>query len=175
MTQSRVANIPLLLLASAMRYGLERNELSVSEITALSILLQHTFFFAFGGSNAISSVDLSSAYNGIDDFNIMSVGVLTFIGNWAGSIFWTCATNSLLLRKHRQGQAHVLGRHLALLTLSTTASVAFIMAACTALRAHLFIWTVFSPKYLYCMAWSLGQHLVVNVGLGVFLFQLGAG
>ncbi|KAM4062216.1 type I phosphodiesterase / nucleotide pyrophosphatase [Hirsutella rhossiliensis] len=174
MTQSRATNIPLLLLASAMCYSLGRDELSVPEITASAILLQNTFFFAFGGSNAISSVDLSSAYNGVNDFNIMYVGVLTFIGNWAGPIFWTLATNSLLLRKCRKGQAHVFRHHLTLLTLFTTASAAFVMAACTALRTHLFIWTVFSPKYLYCMAWSLGQHLAVNVGLGGLLFQLGA-
>jgi ethanolaminephosphotransferase len=41
-----------------------------------------------------------------------------------------------------------------------------VMASCTALRTHLFIWTVFSPKYLYSMAWTVGWHLLVNVGLG---------
>ncbi|KAF4506391.1 hypothetical protein G6O67_006481 [Ophiocordyceps sinensis] len=174
MTQSRATNIPLLLLASAMCYNLGRDELSVPEITASSILLQHTFFFAFGGSNAISSVDLSSAYNGVSDFTIVSVGALTFIGNWAGPIFCSSATNSLLLRRHRSGQAHVFLHHITSLTLFATVSIAFVMAACTALRTHLFIWTVFSPKYLYCVAWSLGQHLAVNVGLGGLLFQLGA-
>jgi ethanolaminephosphotransferase len=53
------------------------------------------------------------------------------------------------------------------------AALVGVMAACTVLRTHLFIWTVFSPKYLYSMAWSLGQHLVVNVGFGSLLFWLG--
>lgn len=173
MTQSRATNIPLLLLSIVLFYCLESTELSVTDITTSSILFQYMSFFAFGGSNAISSVDLSSAYNGISGFNIIAVGVLTFVGNWAGPIFWTSATNLLLLQKHRQGQAHVHRHHLILLTAFATASVASVMAACTALRTHLFIWTVFSPKYLYSLAWGLGQHLAINVGLGSLLFWLG--
>jgi ethanolamine phosphate transferase 2 subunit G len=152
---------------------LRRLPLAVTEITTTSILLQFTTFFAFGGSNAISSVDLSSAYNGISGFNILGVGALTFISNWAGPFYWTSATILLLLEKHWRGDRVVLRSHLGGLTVFTTLSVVFVMAACTALRAHLFIWTVFSPKYLYCMAWSLAQHLLINVGYGSALFWLG--
>ncbi|KND91489.1 GPI ethanolamine phosphate transferase 2 [Tolypocladium ophioglossoides CBS 100239] len=174
MTQSRATNIPLLLLSTVLLYCLDSTELTVTEITTSSILFQYTSFFASGGSNTISSVDLSSAYNGISGFNFVAVGVLTFVSNWAGPIFWTSATNLLLLEKHRQGQAHVHRHHLVLLTVFATSSVASVMAACIALRTHLFIWTVFSPKYLYSMAWGLGQHLAINVGLGSILFWLGA-
>lgn len=55
--------------------------------------------------------------------------------------------------------------HITLLTIFTTASLLAIMAACTILRTHLFIWTVFSPKYLYAMAWGTLWHLGINVGL----------
>lgn len=174
MTQSRVTNIPLLLLSNIIFIALQSIDLSVADITTCSILLQFASFFAFGGSNAISSVDLSSAYNGVAGYNIFAVGFLTLVSNWAGPIFWTSATNLLLLQKFRQGDARAFRTHLALLTVFTTASMAFVMAACTALRTHLFIWTVFSPKYLYCMAWTLGQHLLINLGFGGFLFWLGA-
>lgn len=157
-----------------MFHSLQSIRLSVSEITITSILLQFVSFFAYGGSNAISSVDLSSAYNGIGGFNVIAVGLLTLISNWAGPIFWTSATNLLLLERYRQGEKYVFARHLGLLTIFTTVSMASVMAACTVLRTHLFIWTVFSPKFLYCMAWSLGQHLLINVGLGGLLFWLGA-
>ncbi|RFU72252.1 hypothetical protein TARUN_10006 [Trichoderma arundinaceum] len=174
MTQSRATNIPLFLLSSIILQTLQLANLSVAEITTSSILLQYTTFFAFGGSNAISSVDLSSAYNGISGFNVVAVGLLTLVSNWAGPIFWTSATNLLLLQKHRQGRADAFRYHLILLTIFVSTSVAFVIAACTALRTHLFIWTVFSPKYLYCMAWSLGQHLLINVAFGSFLFWVGA-
>lgn len=62
--------------------------------------------------------------------------------------------------------------HVALLTLFTSASLLAVMVACTVLRTHLFIWTVFSPKYLFAMAWSLGFHLLISLGLGGGLWAI---
>lgn len=62
--------------------------------------------------------------------------------------------------------------HVALLTLFTSASLLAVMVACTVLRTHLFIWTVFSPKYLFAMAWSLAFHLLISLGLGGGLWAL---
>ncbi|KAK3374976.1 alkaline-phosphatase-like protein [Podospora didyma] len=182
-TQSRLTNIPLFMLLNVQYKFLSSLDLGLVEISTASLLLQFMSYFAFGGSNAISSVDLSNAYNGIADFDAAAVGALTFIGNWAGPIYWTFATALLLLQnKQRRKQGGggdkkpvaLFKGHIALLTVFTACSVAAVMAACTVLRTHLFIWTVFSPKYLYCVAWSVGQHLVVNVGVGGLLFWLGS-
>lgn len=173
MTQSRATNVPLFLLFDMLFRFLAAQELTLAQLTTTSLLLQYSSFFALGGTNAISSVDLSSAYNGVRNYDVATVGLLTFISNWAAPIYWVTATNVLLTRKRKAGEDRVYMRHVALLTVFSAASVASVMAACTALRTHLFIWTVFSPKYLYCVAWSLGQHLFVNVGLGGLLFWLG--
>lgn len=174
MTQSRATNIPLFLLSDILFHSLQAVDMSVPEIATTTILLQYATFFAFGGSNAISSVDLSSAYNGISGFNVVAVGVLTFVSNWAGPLFWSSAANLLLLRKYHEGRRDAFVQYVSLQTLFVAVSVAFVMAACTALRTHLFIWTVFSPKYLYCMAWSLGQHLLINIIFGGQLFWHGS-
>ncbi|TQB72867.1 major facilitator super transporter protein [Monascus purpureus] len=71
-------------------------DLTAMEVTITSIFAQYVAFFAFGGSNAISSVDLSSAYNGIGSYNIAFVGFLTFVSNWAGPIWWSSASHLLL-------------------------------------------------------------------------------
>ena len=63
--------------------------------------------------------------------------------------------------------------HVALLTLFTGVMLASVMASCTALRTHLFIWTVFSPKYLFAMAWGVAWHLGVTVGLGGLVWWMG--
>lgn len=173
MTQSRATNVPLFFLFDILFKFLSAQSLTLTELTTTSLLLQYMSFFALGGTNAISSVDLSSAYNGVRNFDVVTVGVLTFISNWAAPIYWVTATNVLLLRKRKNGARDVYLRHVTLLTVFAAASVAFVMAACTALRTHLFIWTVFSPKYLYCVAWSLGQHLLVNLGVGGLLYWLG--
>ncbi|PSR94205.1 alkaline-phosphatase-like protein [Coniella lustricola] len=173
-TQSRATNVPLFLLFDILFKFVAAQSLTLTELTITSLLLQYASFFALGGTNAISSIDLSSAYNGVRDFDVVAVGILTFVSNWAAPVYWATATNVLLVRKSKLvGEKAVFGRHVTLLTVFTAASVAFVMAACAALRTHLFIWTVFSPKYLYCAAWTIGQHLVVNVGLGGVLYWLG--
>ena len=133
-----------------------------------SFLLQYASFFVLGGSNAISSVDLSNAYNGIAGYNVAAVGVLTFLGNWAGPIWWVCAT-ALLMDADSPGKRMAPFEHFALLTLFTAFSSFSVMVACMILREHLFIWTVFSPKFLFTIAWVVGHHVLVN---GLFVYGL---
>ncbi|KAM3073420.1 major facilitator superfamily transporter protein [Clarireedia jacksonii] len=187
-TQSRATNIPLILLFDILFKLLSTLSLSLIEISTTILLLQHFSFFAFGNSNAISSVDLSSAYNGVDSYNILAVGILTFVSNWAGPLFCASAGNLLLLNYWNRASvkrkfAYITGSdrtkydiwtdHISFLTVFVTCSLAATMVACTVLRTHLFIWTVFSPKFLYTMAWSVGMHLGGNILLGGLLFRLG--
>lgn len=205
LTQSRTTNIPLFLLFNLQFRLLSSSSSSSSrsltplEISTTALLLQHASFFAAGGTNAVSSVDLSSAYNGVAEYHPLPVGVLTFLGNWAGPVWWAVAAVVMLLdhssspstpsdrERARDGKEkgqeeedeenhggwELWKGHVAVLTVFAAGSVAAVMAACTVLRTHLFVWTVFSPKYLYCAAWSLGQHLLVNVGLGGVVWGLG--
>ena len=206
LTQSRTTNIPLFLLFQTLYVVLGASALDPSEVTITTLLLQFATFFAMGGNNAMSGVDLSSAYNGITDFNVVAVGVLIFVSNWASSLWWASAGNLLLLKSmgstaagtaqqkqsklvaeadngktqaasgglDQRGQWDVWRQHVGAFTVFTAASLVAVMVACTALRTHLFIWTVFSPKYLYSMAWSLGMHLGGNVAFGGLLFWLGS-
>lgn len=166
-------------------------------------------FFALGNSNAISSIDLSNSYNGVSGYNILAVGILVFISNWAGPIYWSIAGVLLLgshgkIRRHinpeemdtrdwiaeerehlvkmaekeeesaeRRKDGKVWRQHVALLTLFTSAGLVAVMAACTALRTHLFVWSVFSPKYLYAMAWSVPWHLGINCAFGSLFWWFG--
>lgn len=227
MTQTRAPNIPLFLGLEAQRRALLAilsdavpstlaASRRVTTIATTTLLLSHTYFFCMGGSNSISSIDLSNAYNGVADYNIAAVGILLFASNWTAPIWWCSAACLLLTSKprrasppraltktderrawvmeereklHAQSLRVVMGQekapsqgqasafvlwhaYLACMTAFVAASLLGVMAACTALRAHLFIWTVFSPKYLYAMAWSVGWHLIVNVGLGSLLMWL---
>lgn len=175
-TQTRTVNIPTFLLFDYQARVLGKGRaLGQLEVVITMLLLQHSSFFALGGTNAISSVDLSNAYNGISDYNILAVGVLTFVSNWAGPVWWASAAACVLrtniqstTRFGRFGEFNFFGA----LTLFASVGVLAVMAACTVLREHLFIWTVFSPKYLYTIAWTFGQHMVVN---GIFSGIISAG
>ena len=218
MTQSRAANLPLFLGSEAQRRavktllsrpsaaeGRQRRhaEIDAVEMATTVLLLSHVYFFAFGGSNSISSVDLSNAYNGVGDYNAAAVGMLLFAGNWTGPVWWCSAAVTLTFSTARASPPSEASKtrgwiaeernrlredaevkrasavpdtwlaYLSCMTAFVAVSLLAVMAACTALRTHLFIWTVFSPKYLYSMAWCMGWHLGVNVGLGSLLRWLG--
>lgn len=178
LTQTRVSNIPAFLLFTMQLECLSSRMMIFADIGELALtffLLAQSSFYALGGTNAISSVDLSSAYNGISGYNVVLVGILTFVGNWAGPIWWSSAAAVLMLRRAKsQGQESgkkssftsdarlTFFAYFSLLTLFATVSTLSVMLACTVLREHLFIWTVFSPKYLYVGAWVFGQHVLVS-------------
>lgn len=170
LTQTRFANTPLLLLFRLMSRILSSlDTLTASEITLTTLILQHVSFFAFGGANAISSIDLSNAYNGVAGYNVLVVGFLTMVSNWVGPVFWASAAPVLLSKR---GGGAAWKNHVVATTAFYAVAGLAVMAACTALRTHLFIWTVFSPKYLYLMTWCLGFHVVVSVGWGSFMARV---
>ena len=213
-TQTRTHNIPIYLIFIAQHTFLQKLRLSIIQIVFTTILLAHVSFFVLGNSNAISSIDLSNAYNGVSGYNVVAVGFLVFISNWAGPIWWSVAGIQLLTNASESrprletGQKTVSNsqrkwiseeyRHLSMSTNSTpstipqplisplfaylalwtffaSTSLLAVMLSCTILRTHLFIWTVFSPKYLYAMAWTLGFHLLITVGLTSAVWKVGSG
>ena len=173
-TQTRTIYVPLFLFFKSQLYLLRRGRrLLIGEITIIAILFQYTSFFAFGGTNSIATIDLSNAYNGVRGYNVAIVGVLTFVSNWAGPVWWAFGVCQLFSTTQL-----TTGEYSFLFTTLTTFACVYtfsVMVACMALREHLFIWTVFSPKYLYTVAWVVGQHIVVNMlAVGTLLWQ-GAG
>ena len=231
MAQTRAPNVPLFLILEVQRIAfsillrkkrpLSPADTSLSVQVAITALLSsHVSYFCMGGSNSISSIDLSNAYNGVSDYNIVAVGLLLFTSNWSAAIWW-CSAAVLLLQqraedatlasgtespapsssrrswvdreraelrnqaalttKREPQTAHVVvdsrgwdawAVYITCMTAFVAASLVAVMAACTVLRTHLFIWTVFSPKYLYAMAWTVGWHVAVNMGLGTGLYGL---
>jgi ethanolaminephosphotransferase len=202
LTQSRAQNIPLFALFQIQYFALSQLSLTPAQLSITSLILGQASFFALGNSNAISSIDLSNAYNGVTNYNVAMVGILLFLSNWAGPVWWAVGGLSLAAdadakrrehsrdrsRKEREAPASVTREPVAaksigdegdsfetsfaLMTLFVTGSLVAIMVACTMLRTHLFIWTVFSPKYLYSMAWSLGFHFCITLGLSGALWAL---
>jgi ethanolamine phosphate transferase 2 subunit G len=157
---------------------------------ALSALfLQHVSFFALGNSNSLSSIDLSNAYNGVTAYSIPFVGALMFISNWAGPIWWSAATLSFLIpakskvlatsqapRKTKETEgptsAGMLWWFLETSLLHGIVIV-FLVGSCIILWTHLFIWTVFSPKFLFQAVWVGLAHILVEGLVGAVVCFIG--
>lgn len=186
------------------------------------LIMSNTSFFLFGGSNSLATVDIGNSYIGVEGFSPHIVGALTFIGNWAGPLWWS-AVSALLITEpsrsrdqtaaagdcivseseqvtprhprtshedddnvqsrtvsesSRQRHSHdpssdsspcspakletrhrgndVLLDQLFLHATFRSFVTTILSLSVTILRSHLFIWTVFSPRWLYEAAWVLG-------------------
>lgn len=167
-------------------------------------------FFIMGNSNSLSSVDLGNAYIGVDAYNFGITGLLTFISNWAGSIWWTFAGVSLIVHGYWRSQSDQKRTTSTILVQQTTEeeneesqiedndlapeddpqdnhtaiaaaellsyyssyyiyfaiffnlALTTLTVSVTLLRQHLFIWTVFSPKFLFQGAWVILYHFMLQ-------------
>ncbi|KAI9012652.1 alkaline-phosphatase-like protein [Phycomyces nitens] len=141
---------------------------------ALVTLFSQTAFFCTGHSNSIASIDLSSSYIGVDGYDTVLIGLLTFCSNWAGSLWWILAgwvlvTEAASLEKDAEPRWWDYS-----VTLSAV-SGSFLVAlsvSVTLLREHLFIWTVFSPKYLYQVAWTCLFHWFAHILIGSVVVRI---
>ncbi|KAK7205052.1 transferase [Myxozyma melibiosi] len=182
--ESSTVNIPIFLLYGA-AHSILRRYASYSTSTSMSIVLtgliwQQVSFFASGNSNSLASLDLSNAYNGISGFSTVLVGILLFISNWAGPIYFTLSTVvqlSIFQTRHSSSSSSayssieelVTTDYLSVMHAFHAHSLLAVMLACLILRSHLFIWTVFSPKLLYTAAWFILQQGVVDTFGGLAL------
>lgn len=142
--------------------------------TIQMLFLQNLTFFQFGFTNSLSTVDLANAYNGTTSYNLLIVGILTFVSNFASPIYWLI--NSLLWQfnndlVNNETQAYIFNkvkfevlyiRYLVLFVFYTVFGL-FLAVACYNLRYHLFIWTVFSPKLLFFGAWNFLVNGVIEL------------
>ena len=83
-----------------------------------------------------------------------------FVSNWAGPIWWSFAAVRFFAAKQ-----HGRGEYVDWMAWSAWfhgIAMAFLVGACIVLRTHLFIWTVFSPKFLFQAAWMALAHVVIE-------------
>lgn len=149
------------------QYLIKINRLSVTTLAIMMTCLCHASFFMTGHSNSLASVDLSNAYVGVQGYDTLLIGALTFISNWSASVWWAFASWSLIADSC--ATIDIPKRWIVfIITQSVFFSVAlsFLSISVTILREHLFIWTVFSPKYLYQVAWNCLFHWTVQVFIG---------
>lgn len=142
--------------------------------------MTHLTFFMTGHSNSLAAVDLSNAYIGVDGYDTLIIGALTFCSNWSASLWWAVAGWSLIMdnnttSREEENRSALQNRWYDYIITQSALFAIFIMVlsiSVTSLRYHLFVWTVFSPKYLYQVAWTCLYHWIVQVVLGTVVVKL---
>lgn len=186
LNQTRQENIPLFLvlflakfvIAKIMYQKTTRIDQFILSTSLLVLCFQNLTFFSMGNTNLLATVDLSNAYNGVKSYDVIIVGLLTFISNFAGPIFWSLSNLQLLFEPSLlcfKGPAtsdliHFKGLKKSILLIKGLITLFFyaisavnLVGSCINLRFHLFIWTVFSPKLLFFGSWVVFMNIVVDL------------
>lgn len=164
--QSPSPNISLFLVFESLKFCLTKllvtNYKSNAYLIAMvSLILQYFTFFQFGGTNSIATVDLSNAYNGVsENYNIYLVGFMMCVSNFAPSIYWSTFTWDLLYAQNEKWDNFI--KNKLTILLFNCVSGCCLLSACLALRFHLFIWSVFSPKLCYYATWNIFMNVLIG-------------
>ncbi|KAJ2743392.1 major facilitator super transporter protein [Coemansia sp. BCRC 34301] len=126
----------------------------------VQLCLVYASFFALGNSNSLASLDLSNAYAGVSRYNEGVVGILMFASNWAGPLWWAAATLATLTMGRGGLSARRAIDTLVAAHLWQACTLFVLSVVVTLLRTHLFIWSVFSPRYLYQVGWLVGFYII---------------
>ncbi|XP_017975282.1 PREDICTED: GPI ethanolamine phosphate transferase 2 [Theobroma cacao] len=131
--------------------------------------------FALGNSNTLATIDVAGAFIGISSHSTLLSGVLMFIITYASPMFILL---SLVMYISMKNTAHLVIPEKAdagdLLTmmlgfpcLVPLVFNSILLTAYTVvlllMRNHLFVWSVFSPKYLYVCATTLCTYIGVSI------------
>ncbi|CAH2061500.1 unnamed protein product [Thlaspi arvense] len=131
--------------------------------------------FALGNSNTLATIDVAGAFIGISSHSTILSGILMFMITYASPLLFLLSLvmyigAKLRNQSHSHGDTN-LGQALKL-TLGFPCLVplcisSILLTAYTAvlllMRNHLFVWSVFSPKYLYVCATTLCTYIGVCI------------
>ena len=126
------------------------------------IALGRCGFFALGNSHLISTIDIAGAYTGVSSFSII-VPILLWIISETGPIVGL--VTFLRITKHDVETRRTPLEFIAIMCISCTLINAAVLLY---MRHHLFIWTVFAPRFCYEVVYLL-THVVLCTGTIIFL------
>ncbi|XP_041475171.1 GPI ethanolamine phosphate transferase 2-like [Lytechinus variegatus] len=137
-------------------------------LTVVHVWMGQAAFYAQGNSNNAASMDISAGYVGLDGYNLVLAGSLTFISTYAGPLLWFTKLADYLSTHHIQRFASAVEESCYTLALSRGLPIAAYTILATIQRYHLFVWSVFSPKLLYD-----GVHTSLICGLILLALTVG--
>ncbi|XP_055034649.2 GPI ethanolamine phosphate transferase 2 [Misgurnus anguillicaudatus] len=119
-----------------------------AQTTIMHYWFGQAFFYFQGNSNNIGTVDISVGFVGLESYVEAPAIILTVLSTYAGPLLW--AFHLLCyLSSERDRAVMGLGHGSYCFALLRSIPAVFYVVLVIALRYHLFIWSVFSPKLLY--------------------------
>jgi len=123
---------------------------SILEVILFKWMLGNCIFFASGNSHAIATVDISGAYTGLLEYNQLIVIILCVVITYAGPLL-ACAgiMSNMASSPNPQKTSQTVRAAVYILQVCCIVRVTLATIVFITMRTHLFVWTVFAPKWTY--------------------------
>ncbi|KAJ4714544.1 GPI ethanolamine phosphate transferase 2 [Melia azedarach] len=129
--------------------------------------------FGLGNSNSLATIDVAGAFIGLSSHSTVLSGILMFMITYASpllvllSMVVYMSVKSCLAIPQNADSGYVLKTMLGFPCLVPLSLNSILLTAYTIvlllMRNHLFVWSVFSPKYLYVCATTVSIYIGVSV------------
>ncbi|XP_027077180.1 GPI ethanolamine phosphate transferase 2 [Coffea eugenioides] len=185
--QQPVNSMPLLLLfiqiLATMWYSSD-GDAQFIEVAAL-YYLGMAGHFGLGNTNNLATIDVAGAFTGVSSQSTLLSGILMFMITYASPIFALLSMVLYISVKDIGGDIEakevdigdLLKRNLSFPCLVPLGINSMLLIAYTVvlllMRNHLFIWSVFSPKYLYVCATTICIFLGVSIVASAVVYSFG--
>jgi len=153
------------------------SNISVWQLVISFLLLGFSAFFSLQNSNSFATIDLAGAYTGLTKENIFISSMIAFFMLYTGPLLYNIAMFKLLARIFywnivttstlqipKEYQNCIVSKMLLTWSYVTfTIRAVILWFTCLILclmKHHLFVWSVFSPKYFYEFM-HLGMNILV--------------
>ncbi|KAK1277209.1 hypothetical protein QJS04_geneDACA024820 [Acorus gramineus] len=162
--QQPTNSVPILLLlvqimASAIYFSDDKSHHAQWIEVAAMYFLGMAGHFGLGNSNSLATVDVAGAFIGISSHSTVLSGILMFFITYASPLLFLVGmidnADLGLLLQMIIGFSSLVPLVLNSIVLSAFTIILLLM------RNHLFVWSVFSPKYLYVCAASISVYIGV--------------
>ena len=161
--------IPIALITEELLFTAIKDLDTFQEYGALYYLHGLATYFQMGNSNSLASVDVGAGYTGVPSFNPGIICLLMAVNTFNGPIIWllslccritnTTDDDSNGIQKGNLKFEQVLKS----LGFYRGCELVFLTIICTLCRFHIMVWTVFAPKVLYEMMFSLIMSLLLSL------------
>ena len=122
------------------------------------------FHFSQGNSNSFATVDVAAGMIGFTEYHEILSVVISFVATYASLIYWTMSF-FIGISKAEPESTKYFGVNLLMYQLVETTFYTIVVFL---MRYHLFIWSVFAPKYFFMLAQSC---LNLFFTVPIFLFS----
>ena len=143
-------NIPILVILMFLLPRMPNNKYS----PLIYYILHKYVYFVIGNSNKLSTIDISSAFIGLEDMHFILSPIYTFLTVYGPSLY------VMIEGMNRNGVQ--VSKYTQLMSCYSFFGITFVSLF---MRDHLFIWSVFTPRLVYEYGWQIVTIIISIYGL----------